>query len=117
VKFKIDENLPAEIAALLQDRGFDAHTVNDEGLVGANDEAIAEAACRERRVLITLDRDFSDIRAYPPAGQPGIVVLRPRAQDKHLVIELLRRFIVILEHESPEGELWIVEPDRIRRRS
>jgi predicted nuclease of predicted toxin-antitoxin system len=117
VKFKIDENLPAEVAALLRDRGFDAHTVNDERLLGAKNAVIAEVACRERRVLMTLDRDFSDIRAYPPAGQPGIIVLRPRRQDKQLVIELVRRFILILEYESPEGELWIVEPDRIRRRS
>jgi hypothetical protein len=30
---------------------------------------------------------------------------------------LLRRFIAVLNRESPAGELWIVEPDRIRRRS
>jgi predicted nuclease of predicted toxin-antitoxin system len=78
---------------------------------------VAAAARRERRVLITLDRDFSDIRAYPPNDHAGIVVLRPEAQDKHSVEELLQRLLVVLDSDSPAGELWIVEPDRLRRRS
>jgi hypothetical protein len=35
VKFKIDENLPAEAAEILKSAGFDAHTVADEDLSGA----------------------------------------------------------------------------------
>jgi predicted nuclease of predicted toxin-antitoxin system len=35
VKFKIDENLPAEAAEILKSAGFDAHTVSDEDLAGA----------------------------------------------------------------------------------
>jgi predicted nuclease of predicted toxin-antitoxin system len=117
VIFKLDENLPADAVAQLQNDGFDAHTVHDEDLVGANDEVIAEAARREGRVLVTLDRDFSDIRTYPPAGHAGIVILRPQTQDKHTVLDLLHRLIAVLKNESPIGELWLVEPDRIRRRS
>jgi predicted nuclease of predicted toxin-antitoxin system len=117
VTFKIDENLPFDAVGLLVEHGFDTHTVHDEGLLGAHDQAIAEAARRERRVLVTLDRDFSDIRAYPPADHAGIIILRPSAQDIRAVTELLRRLIEVLKRDSPEGELWIVEPDRIRRRS
>jgi predicted nuclease of predicted toxin-antitoxin system len=117
VIFKLDENLPAHAAALLRERAFDAHTVREEGLLGANDEVIVEVARREGRVLITLDRDFSDIRTYPPADHSGIVVLRPSAQDRDSITALLQRFVAVLTSESPVGELWIVEPDRIRRRS
>lgn len=115
--FKLDENLPAEATAQLHKNGFDAHTVHDEGLAGANDAVIAEVARREGRVLITLDRDFSDIRAYPPGDHAGIVILRPQTQDKYTVGELLKRLITVLKNESPAGELWLVESDRIRRRS
>jgi hypothetical protein len=34
MKFKIDENLPVEIAALLQEAGYDATTVLDQELGG-----------------------------------------------------------------------------------
>ena len=114
--FKIDENLPSDTAALLQEFGFGAHTVREEGLLGANDEVLADVARREGRVFVTLDRDFSNIRAYPPADHAGIVVRRPQTQDKLAVKGLLQRLISMLSSESPVGELWIVEPDRIRRR-
>ena len=40
MKFKIDENLPIELADLLQDEGYDASTIYSESLKGAKDRAI-----------------------------------------------------------------------------
>jgi predicted nuclease of predicted toxin-antitoxin system len=40
MKFKVDENLPIEVAALLRDAGHDAVTIHDEQLVGADDDDI-----------------------------------------------------------------------------
>ncbi len=107
--FKVDENLPDDAASTLRREGFDAHTVRDEELQGATDELVSGAARSEGRVLITLDRDFCDIRAYPPSANAGIVVLRPVSQDKHAVLSLLRRLLLVLKRESPVGKLWIVE--------
>ena len=67
MKLKIDENLPRECAEILHGGGFVADTVADERLTGAEDSAIALKAQGEGRVLITLDLDFANIRAYPPA--------------------------------------------------
>ena len=39
MKFKIDENLPAELAADLRAAVHEADTVHDEGLTGAADSA------------------------------------------------------------------------------
>ena len=44
MKFKIDENLPAEAAGILESAGFDAHTVADENLEGANDATVVGPA-------------------------------------------------------------------------
>ena len=106
--FKLDENLSDAAAVQLRENGFDAHTVHDEGLAGTTDDVIASVAAREGRILITLDLDFSNIRAYPPADHAGIVVLRPRTQDKNAVKDLLRRLIAVLGQESPVSELWIL---------
>jgi predicted nuclease of predicted toxin-antitoxin system len=67
LKLKIDENLPNGCAGILRGEGFEADTVTDERLTGAEDSAIAFKAQREGRVPITLDLDFANIRAYPPA--------------------------------------------------
>lgn len=116
MKFKIDENLPVEAADLLRVSGHEADTVQEEGLAGAEDETLAERICLENRAIITLDLDFSDIRAYPPQDYSGIVILRPSRRDKESALALIRQFLSLLLVESLVGNIWIVEPDRIRIR-
>ena len=114
--FKIDENLPIEVADLLRQVGHDAVTVVEQHLTGASDSDIASACQGEGRVLITLDTDFADIRAYPPAQFPGLIVLRLQRQDKPHVLEVIRRLIPLLSSEPLEHLLWIVEETRLRIR-
>jgi len=66
MKFKLDENMPTLAALVLRQKEHDVHTVFDEALNGEPDEKIAETCKRECRILLTLDTDFSDIRAYTP---------------------------------------------------
>lgn len=116
MKFKVDENLPGEFAELLRAAGFAADTVGEERLSGARDSEVLERSHTEDRALVTLDLDFSNIQAYPPASTPGIVVIRTKTQDKLILLSLLRRLIQVLGTRSPSGQLWIVESDRIRFR-
>ena len=80
MKFKVDENLPIEIAALLRAANHHAVTVSEERLAGEQDPRIFETCLREGRALVTLDLDFADLRVYPPHRSPGIIVLRVRRQ-------------------------------------
>jgi predicted nuclease of predicted toxin-antitoxin system len=116
LKFKIDENLPAECALIFRDAGFDAATVAEQELSGANDAVLFQRCCAESRVLVTLDLDFANVQAYPPGSHSGIVVVRSNSQDKASLISVLKRTLPVLMRRSPEGQLWIVEPDRIRYR-
>jgi len=59
MRFKIDENLPIEIAEILINSGHDAKTVNAERLQGAKDPVLIGVCKSENRVLVTLDTDFS----------------------------------------------------------
>ena len=68
MKFKIDENLPVEVADLLRRSDHDAATVLEEELGGSADFDIALICRQESRALITLDADFADIRTYPRAS-------------------------------------------------
>lgn len=62
MKFKVDENLPIEVAELLQESGHDAVTVLDQHMGGQEDTTLAAVCLREGRTIITLDLDFADIR-------------------------------------------------------
>ncbi len=116
MKFKIDENLPVDIAELLRKARHDAVTILDQGLGGKDDHLIIEACKRENRVLITLDTDFADIRNYPPQKYKGFIVLRTQKQDKQHIIDLFKKTIQLLEKESIVNNLWIVEETRVRIR-
>jgi len=77
VRFKVDENLPVEVADLLRKAGHDAATVVEQGRGGAVDPDLASLIRAEGRTLVTLDVGFSNIRAFRPSDYPGLVVLRP----------------------------------------
>ena len=115
--FKIDENLPVEVAQLLSQAGHSASTALQEGLGGATDETISAAILKENLILVTLDTGFADIRAYPPAQFPGLIVLRLRQQDKLHVLEIFGRVLARLQDQPIQGKLWIVEERRLRVRS
>jgi hypothetical protein len=97
LKLKIDENLPADCAVLLRNAGFEADTVADERLAGADDTVIASRSRADDRVLVTLDLDFSNVRAYPPAQQ-----------DKRTVLALMERIVLALttEHRRENSGSW-----------
>ena len=116
MEFKTDENLPVEIARLLIAAGHDAKTVNDQGLQGAKDTAIAEVCRAERRVLVTLDTDFSDIRAYPPESHSGVIIIRVSRQSKPHIMEIFKRVLPLIGREPLDRHLWIVEENRVRIR-
>lgn len=109
MRFKADENLPAEVAGLLRRRGHDAVTVSDQGLAGAADPAVAAVCQRERRALVTLDLDFSDIRRYPPEVYAGIIVFRPVVPLIPTLERLMARVAALLGQEPLEGCLWVVD--------
>jgi predicted nuclease of predicted toxin-antitoxin system len=116
MKFKIDENLPIEVAVALRDAGHDAMSVVDQGLGGRADTSVAEVCRREGRSLVTLDVDFANVQAYPPRDHPGFIVLRLQRQDKPHVLGVVATVVPLLGEEPLEHRLWIVDESRIRIR-
>jgi predicted nuclease of predicted toxin-antitoxin system len=105
MRFKVDENLHDDVAALLASHGHDAHTVHTEGLRGCDDGALAQHCRVEGRTIVTLDLDFADIRTFPPAAQPGMIVLRVGDQSRRHVLTVIGRVLELLEREPITGRL------------
>ncbi len=117
MKIKVDENIGISGVTLLRDNGHDVITVNEQKLTGSADERIFEVCVDEARTLITLDRDFGHVPRFPPQQSAGIVILElggsATLQKLH---GRLRDFLAVAASRSVVGELWIIEPGRVRIR-
>jgi predicted nuclease of predicted toxin-antitoxin system len=88
VRIKVDEDLPPAVTEKLRDAGHDAAGVVEQGMSGWKDPALWEAIHGEGRFLVTSDKGFGDIRAYPPGTHAGILVLRPDQDGIRPLVEL-----------------------------
>ena len=116
VFFKIDENLPVELAELLSGLGHDTKTVHEQRLGGATDQVLLQRCDNEKRTLVTLDIDFADIRTYRPQDHEGIILLRVVNQSRKHVLEVFRRILPLIDREVIKGRLWVVEGNAVRIR-
>jgi predicted nuclease of predicted toxin-antitoxin system len=117
LRFKIDENLPAEAAAVLRDADHDAATVLKQAMGGRPDGDIAQVCRAEGRAIVTLDLDFADIRRCPPEEHAGLVVLRLASQAAPSVLAVITRTLPLLQREPLDGHLWIVDDGGVRIRA
>lgn len=116
MRFKIDENLPVEVALRLRTAGHDATTVTEQDMVGDPDTTLSETCRREQMALVTLDLDFADIRTYPPEQHSGFIVLRVSGRGKRHIMEVFERAVPLLETEPLAQHLWIVGEQTVRIR-
>ena len=116
MRFKIDENLPAEFVEMLRAATHDARSVLDEGLGGVADDRVAQVCRAEDRAIVTLDLDFADIRVYPPHEQAGLIVLRVDDQRKRHLLAVFEQVVEMLDTEVLTGRLWVVDERGVRIR-
>lgn len=116
MKFKVDENLPDEIAEELRHRGYDADTVRDENLSGAPDPAVVAAANMDGRILITLDKGIANLVQYPLWLHQGIVLLRPPLAGRRAVTQFFHERLDAMLAIDLSRRLTVVGRDRIRFR-
>ena len=93
MKIKLDENLGRSARQLLRRAGYDVDRVTEEGLSGSPDGLVQQRATAEQRLLITLDKDFGDVRQFPPDSHSGILVLRPKVPGPRPVLAILERLV------------------------
>jgi predicted nuclease of predicted toxin-antitoxin system len=98
-RFLVDESLGIEAARVINSVGWNAKFVCELGLGGHSDEDVMGFAWRERRLLLTHDRDFLDDRRFPPNRNAGVLVL-PGAEGCTDVLEreLARVLITVGRH-------------------
>jgi predicted nuclease of predicted toxin-antitoxin system len=115
LKIKLDENLGEHLLRAFQSAGHDTATVSSQKVCGATDLDIIHLCQQEKRALITLDLDFGNPFRFKPSEHFGIAVLRPsKPLSQARIEEACQTLLNALQREDLSGNLWIVEPGRIR---
>ncbi len=113
---KIDEDLPRATAQLLLEQGYDAVSVVDQQMGGWKDPPLWKVVQEENRFLVTADKGFADIRAYPPGTHAGTLLLRPDEDGIRPIIELLTKVLASYKLDDLAGSVTVVTPRGIRIR-
>ena len=116
MRFLTDENIPRDVVRMLRDLGHDVMDVREQGMGGAADADISEAAKSGDRVLVTMDTDFANILQYPPHEYAGVIVLRVPRPTRRRIAEALKEFLAVVNEKDIEHSLVIVGPGAYRVR-
>lgn len=113
MKFFTDENVATSVALALRRQGFDIKDVKEEGLQGTSDNNILQLARREKRIIITHDKDFGNVLFYPTVKHCGVILLRFKNQRPDCVIQALTSVLHSpIQHKICEN-VTIVSEDKI----
>ena len=117
--FLADQCVPSSISQTLRLQGYTVTLLRDILPIRTPDVIVIAKANELNLILVSLNGDFADIVAYPPADYRGILAIQLHDHPETIPL-LMRRLRTYLEaHPQQEhyaGKLLIVEPHRIRVR-
>ena len=116
-RVKLDECLSPAVAELFAAKGHDVATVPAQGWGGLTDEELWPLVSGEKRVFVTIDLDFSDVRKYPPQSHAGIVVMRAEVESRTQYEALAQQLMMAVDLDSVPGALIVVSPSGVRIRN
>lgn len=116
MKLFANENLFEPIIAYLRSLGHDVLSIRDAGLSGITDDEVYQRACKENRVIVTMDKDFSRIFRFPPDRCGGIIVAKIYKRTVHESLEIFKKFHGSLKETDILENLVIITPEGIRIR-
>ncbi len=114
MKFVVDECCDAGLVSLLRSEGHDVVYIK-EFKPGAVDNEVLEKASAEERILITEDKDFSELVYRLKKLAYGVVLLRFEVRERQLKWPRFKQ-LVNKHGYGLKGLLVVVEAEKFRFR-
>lgn len=108
-----DENIAPAVVDALRATGHDVLAVRD-GAQGASDDAVLRMALRDRRIVVTHDRDFGNVIRYPVGRHCGVIFVRLRNQSPPSVARILVSLFFSVSPRRFRNHLAIVTESETR---
>lgn len=112
MRFLADESCDFAAVLALRTTGHEVHAVA-EFASGSDDSVVIDMACREKRVLLTEDKDFGQLVYAHSKQSSGVILIRhPASARKTLpnaVVDLVSEF-----ENDLIGSFVVMNPGRVR---
>ena len=115
IKFLVDENVGYSVIEYLRKNGFDTKSVR-ELFPSRDDIFIIEKAYKEKRIIITNDKDFGYLIFKSNKPAPAIILLRFKDESQTLKIKAIKT-ILTLPEEKVLNHFIVASEDKIRIRT
>lgn len=96
MRFIVDESTGAAVAEYLRSAGHDTVVVAED-MPQADDEDILARASREKRIVVTNDKDFGDLVFHSGKVHAGVLLLRLRDESPENRVRVVR---AVLEQQA-----------------
>lgn len=116
MKIFANENLFDPIIEYLRSIGHDVLSIREAGLCGISDDEVYQLACKENRMIITMDKDFSRMFRFPPEACGGIIVVKIYRRKVDETLNIFKKYYMDVKEEDMKGKLVIITPEGVRIR-
>lgn len=116
MRFLTDEDVYPSIVQALRDLGHDVFDIKEEKLTGIPDADVYDLAKSQNRILVSMDKDFTNILLYPLGDHAGIIVAKLyRMKMDETAQKFLDAFAKLAEDDVKDN-LVIIDKNKTRIR-
>ena len=112
MNFMADESCAGPVIRALRDAGHDVIAIAEVAR-GATDEQVLERALKEKRVLITEDRDFGELVYARGRSSAGVILVRFHSRARQAKPATVVEAVAKLSSRLQDA-FTVVEPGRVR---
>lgn len=116
MRFLADMGLSVQVVEWLRAQGYEAVHLREEGLHRLPNGDIFIKASSEKRIILTLDLDFSEIAALAKGDKASVVVFRLHNTRTAHMIKRLAAVLDVSKDALGKGAVITVEESRHRIR-
>lgn len=115
MKLLLDANISFRVVLQLRAEGFDVISIQELN-PNETDKKILARALRQKRVVVTYDKDFGDLVFRDNLKHQGVVILRTGNEKWSAQLETIKNFFQKIKTSEMSLYVWIVTDKEIRKR-
>ncbi len=107
----LDNCTPDDYRQLLVSWGYQASFLRQHIAPNAPDPDVLKTAVQLDAVLLSVDKDFLNIKSYPPQNFQGIIVIRDKHGARQSIAAQLKAALDTLYRDKLRGVLVVVDAE------